>query len=126
MKQNKISHIALYIIFLSVVFNFLHCVTRTIHASEQTSQRLLLAGAAASNITPYLGGMIVGGWTPIGATHIHDQLNARCLVLDNQMNRLVFVVCDNVGLPQDLCDAAKQRIHEQTEILEGTSFTNIH
>lgn len=79
-------------------------------------QRILLAGAAASNITPELGGMIVGGWQPFPATHIHDDLHARCLVLDNQVTKLVFVVCDNVGLPRDLCDAAKKRIHANTGI----------
>jgi hypothetical protein len=27
--------------------------------------------------------MIVGGWKPIPATHIHDELYARCLLLDD-------------------------------------------
>ena len=39
------------------------------------------AGSAANNITPPLGELIVGGWKPITATHIHDELYARCLVL---------------------------------------------
>ena len=35
------------------------------------------AGAATSNITPPLGESIVGGWQPIPATNIHDELHAR-------------------------------------------------
>jgi hypothetical protein len=77
---------------------------------------VLLAGAAASNITPPLGELIVGGWAPFPATHVHDELHARCLVLDNGQMRLVFVVADNVGIPREVFDAAKQSIHEATGI----------
>jgi len=85
-----------------------------IQAAEES--RSLSAGAAAANITPPLGGMIIGGWAPIEATHIHDDLFAKCLVLDNQETQLVFVVCDNLGLPREVCDAAKKMIHNQIDI----------
>ena len=46
-------------------------------------ERRLRAGAATSNITPPLGELIVGNWSPVPATHVHDELHARCLVLDD-------------------------------------------
>jgi len=78
--------------------------------------RVFRAGAATSNITPPLGGPIVGGWSPRPATHIHDELHARCLVLDDGRTQLVIVVCDNVGIPREVYDAAKQTIEEKTGI----------
>src|SRR5665648_347205 len=52
------------------------------------------AGAATANITPFLGGGIIGGWNSPPATHIHDELHARCLVLDDGDTKLAFVVVD--------------------------------
>ncbi|MFG0262717.1 MAG: neutral/alkaline non-lysosomal ceramidase N-terminal domain-containing protein [Novipirellula sp. JB048] len=77
------------------------------------------AGAAASNITPPLGEMIVGGWRPFPATNIHDELYARCLVLDDGNTQIAFVICDNVGIPVEVYDLAKQQIEEATG-LPGT------
>lgn len=57
----------------------------------------LQAGAATSNITPPLGTRIVGGFAPYPAEHIHDELHARCLVLDDGQTRLALVVCDLLG-----------------------------
>jgi hypothetical protein len=74
------------------------------------------AGAAISNITPFLGGGIVGGWNSPPATHIHDDLHARCLVLDDGKNRLVFVIVDNIMMNRDLIDEAKRIINEETKI----------
>ncbi len=74
------------------------------------------AGAAASNITPPLDEPIVGGWDSPPGTHVHDELYARCLVLDDGRTRLAFVVCDNVGIAREVCDAAKQTIHEKAGI----------
>ena len=45
--------------------------------------RAFRAGAATSNITPQLGEGIVGNFTIPPATHVHDELHARCLVLDD-------------------------------------------
>lgn len=76
----------------------------------------LRAGAAASNITPPLGEMIVGGWKPIPAKNIHDELHARCLVLDDGDTKLAIVLCDNVGIPREVFDAAKKKAAEATGI----------
>ena len=74
----------------------------------------LKAGAAAVNITPPLGQPIVGGWESPPATHIHDELHARCLVLDDGQTRLAFAVCDNVGIPREVFDTARKLIHDET------------
>jgi hypothetical protein len=74
----------------------------------------LLAGAATSNITPPLGELIVGNWTPVPATHVHDELYARCLVLDNGATRVAMVVADNVGIPRRVLDEAKRLAHQHS------------
>lgn len=74
------------------------------------------AGAATSNITPRLGAGIVGGFSIPKATHIHDELHARCLVLDDGTTRLVFVVCDSVGIGRDAYDLAKRILTKDTGI----------
>lgn len=80
---------------------------------QESNQRLFKAGAAASNITPPLGSPIVGGWSPFPATNIHDELWARCLVLDDGRTRLAIVVADNVGIPRAVFDEAKRRVREK-------------
>lgn len=74
------------------------------------------AGAAISNITPSLGGYLVGEWVPTPAEHIHDDLHARCLVLDDGATQLLFVVVDNLGIPREVYDAAKNKIHQKLGI----------
>ncbi|HQU44849.1 MAG TPA: neutral/alkaline non-lysosomal ceramidase N-terminal domain-containing protein [Pirellulales bacterium] len=74
------------------------------------------AGAATSNITPPLGSDIVGGFLPIHSTHIHDQLHARCLVLDDGKIRLALVVCDLLGIHRLVSDEARKRIADAVGI----------
>lgn len=74
------------------------------------------AGASTSNITPELGGDIVGGFLPIPATDVHDELHARCLVLDDGRTKLALVVCDLLGLHRSLCEEAKRQIEDATGI----------
>lgn len=74
------------------------------------------AGAATSNITPPLGEGIVGNFEIPPATHVHDELHARCLVLDDGATRLVFVVVDSVSVNREVFDEAKRRIHAATKI----------
>ena len=77
-------------------------------------ERRLRAGAATSNITPPLGELIVGNWTSPPATHVHDELYARCLVLDDGETRVAIVVADNVGIPRRILDEAKRLTHERS------------
>ena len=72
------------------------------------------AGATRVDITPDLGILIVGSFSPRPATDVHDPLYARTLVLDDGSTRIAFVVIDNVGVPQIVCDAAKRLITEKT------------
>jgi len=80
-------------------------------------QAVFRAGASTANISPSLGEGIAGGWMPLPlATHIHDELHARTLVLDDGKVRLVIMVVDNVELPREVFDAAKKLITEETSI----------
>ena len=79
---------------------------------DGAAKRVLRAGAATSNITPPIGLDLVGGWKPIPSTHVHDELHARCLVLDNGETRLAVVICDNLGIPRDVLDEAKRRLRD--------------
>lgn len=83
-----------------------------VNAQEKTFR----AGAATSNITPPLGELVVGGWSPFPATNVHDELHARCLVLDDGTTKLAIVLCDNVGIPREVFDAAKKLVVEETKI----------
>jgi hypothetical protein len=78
------------------------------------AKREFRAGAHRVDITPDLGILIVGSFSPRPATHVHDPLYARTLVLDDGTTRLAFVVVDNVGVPQNVCDEAKRLITEKT------------
>ncbi|MBI5774483.1 MAG: neutral/alkaline non-lysosomal ceramidase N-terminal domain-containing protein [Verrucomicrobia bacterium] len=85
----------------------------TLHAAD--APRQLRAGAAASNITPPLGAGIVGsGTSDPPSVHIHDELWARCLVLDNGVTRLAIVVCDNLHATRPVYDLAKEFIAKET------------
>lgn len=74
------------------------------------------AGAAAANITPPLGISLNGGMHDRTATHIHDELHARALVLDNGQTKLALVVCDSCMLPQGILNKAKHLAHGHTAI----------
>jgi len=81
-----------------------------------TSPPPLQAGAAASNITPELGTLIVGSFAPYPAEHVHDELYARCLVLDDGTTRIALVVCDLLGLHRSVSVEARRHIQEATGI----------
>lgn len=74
------------------------------------------AGAATSNITPRLGVSINGGMQDVIATHIHDELHARVLVLDDGRTRLALVVADSCMLPREVIEQAKSLVAKQTGI----------
>lgn len=76
----------------------------------------LQAGAATSNITPELGALVVGGFAPYPARHVHDELHARCLVLDDGKTKIGLVVCDLLGLHRSVSVEARRLIEEATGI----------
>ena len=85
-------------------------------AAQDAAAKVFRAGAATSNVTPWLGVSVNGGMTDRRATHVHDELHARCLVLDDGTTKLAFVVVDSCALPKEGIDAAKQIIAERTQI----------
>lgn len=78
--------------------------------------KVFRAGAATSNITPPLGGGVVGGWNTPPASHVNDELHVRCLVLDDGETQLVFAIADNVGIAREVFDVAKWMIHNSLKI----------
>jgi len=89
--------------------------TASLQAAEMPKAPLM-AGAATSNITPELGSEVVGGFLPFPCTNIHDELHARCLVLDDGATKLALVVCDLLGMHRSLCVAARELIEKETGI----------
>jgi neutral ceramidase len=101
---------------LFIVLSVLSLPFLPISAQEKTP-RVFKAGAATSNITPPLGMEIVGNFAPRPiAAHVHDELHARCLVLDDGTTKLAFVVADTISLARDVWDEAKQKIEAATGI----------
>lgn len=73
----------------------------------------LQAGAATSNITPSIGAPIIGGFVPFPSTNIHDELHARCLVLDDGKTKIALVVCDLLGIHRIVSEEARRLIFEK-------------
>jgi hypothetical protein len=73
----------------------------------------LQVGAATSNITPAIGGEIVGGFVPFPSTQVHDELHARCLVLDDGRTKLALVVCDLLAIHRAISGEARKLIAER-------------
>ncbi len=74
------------------------------------------AGAATSNITPPLGADIIGGFVPFPSTNVHDELRARCLVLDDGQTKLALVVLDLLGIDYCVSGEARKLIAEEAGI----------
>jgi hypothetical protein len=103
-----------YLVTAAVVLVVAACSTGS--AAQEPHPRRFRAGAATSNITPPLGEPIVGNWVPVPATYVHDELHARCIVLDDGETRVAIVVADNVGIPRRVLDEAKRQIQTHTGI----------
>ena len=85
-------------------------------ATPPAQATVFRAGAARGDITPELGIMIVGGFSPYPAKHIHDPLFVRALVLDDGKQRIAFAICDNLGMPREVCDEARRLTAQRTGI----------
>src|SRR5262245_46102047 len=109
------------------ILAFLGCCIGRMNAPPVHAQ--FRAGAATSNITPPLGKDVVGGFAPSPSTHVHDELHARCLVLDDGKTRLALVVCDLLGISRQVSDEARKQIEERSKIPPGQvliSATHTH
>ncbi len=101
------------------VLHLAACVFLSLFPALQAAEapaRKFRAGAATSNITPELGSKIVGGFLPFPATGIHDELHARCLVLDDGKTKLALVVCDLLGMNRSVSVEARRLIEGATGI----------
>lgn len=87
------------------------------HQVLLNGDKVLRAGAATLDVTPFLGAGIVGNYgIPPAAENIHDPLFAKALVLDDGFIQLVFVVIDSLGIHAQVCEAAKETITMETGI----------
>lgn len=87
-----------------------------VDAEQEKAPAPLRVGAATSNITPFLGVSMNGGMRDRQASHVHDELHARSIVLDNGHTRLAFVICDSCMIPERVFNSAKAMAHEHTGI----------
>src|SRR5436189_212527 len=95
---------------------FVFCLMVFLWLPSPVAAQIFRAGAATSNITPPLESPIIGGFVPFPATHVHDELHARCLVLDDGKTKLVFVVCDLLGIDRLVSDDARALIEQDLKI----------
>ncbi|WP_206610883.1 hypothetical protein [Mariniphaga sediminis] len=115
------------LLLMVIIVHHLPVEASTQTKDKDSAEKVFRAGAATSNITPHLGGGIIGGWGIPEADYIHDELHARCLVLDDGATKLVFIIADVLGLHQDLTEEAKKLIFEETNIPpENVLISAIH
>ena len=76
----------------------------------------LLAGAAVASITPNLGVSVCGSMQDRRAEHLHDDLSARALALDNGSNKVVLVVLDLIAAKKEWLGEVKHQIAGYTKI----------
>jgi hypothetical protein len=100
----------------SCIVLLLGCLIGVAPAAEPAASPSFRAGAATSNITSPLGGGIIGGFVPIPATHVHDELHVRCLVLDDGQTQLALAVCDLLGIHFSVSAEARKLVQESTGI----------
>ena len=74
-----------------------------------------------SNITPELGADIIGGFLPFPSTHVHDELHARCLVLNDGKTKVALVVCDLLCLHRSVSVEARSKMALRSPGLEVPS-----
>lgn len=84
-----------------------------VSGSAAETNRVFRAGAAALDISPWMGVSINGNMTDHTGTNLHDALHARALVLDDGQHRLAIVVADSCMIYRETFDAAKKRVTER-------------
>ena len=85
-------------------------------AAAAPEKPVFRAGAATSNITPPIGADPKVRTSRPPATHVHDELHARCLVLDDGRAKLAIVVCDLRHINAEVVVGAKKIIQKTTGI----------
>lgn len=103
------------------LFAIVACLTCTALLAAAPAKTGFRAGAATSNITPPLGRPIVGNFIAPLSTNVHDELHARCLVLDDGKTKLALVVLDLLGTEAGMCAETRSLIEKQV----GIPATNV-
>lgn len=112
---------------LTLPFVFIFSFALAICTDAADAPRVFKAGAATSNITPELGSSINGGFQDGKAVYIHDELHARCLVLDDGQTKLAMVVADSCVIGRGIFDEAKKMVNEATGLpLENMMMSATH
>ena len=74
------------------------------------------AGAAAVKITPPKGAPLAGYYYNRAAEGVHDDLYAKALVLQQETNKVAFVVCDLISLTRPIVEEARKMISESSGV----------
>jgi hypothetical protein len=98
------------------LFGIVTCFVSTTLLAAAPPATGFRAGAATSDITPSLGSPIVGNFLAFPATNVHDELHARCLVLDDGHTKLALVVLDLLLLDRKLDLNARKLIEQEVGI----------
>src|SRR5438093_1249033 len=113
--------------FMRILILVLGCIWAVVLPAAWA--KVFRAGAATSNITPWLGVSINGNMHDHIATNVHDELHARCIVLDDSETLLALVVADSCMIPREVLDEAKRLASERTGIATSNmliSATHTH
>jgi len=102
--------------YFSFVCCFVVLALNVIPGAAQSTSGVLQAGAATSNITPFLDNGIVGNFNSPPAKQIHDELFAKCLVLDDGTTQIAIVIVDNLHVNREVLDKAKEIIAQHTPL----------
>ncbi len=104
--------------YLLCIYSLTLLISRTPSSQAQEKvKNTFRAGAATSNITPLMGVPLDGTIMQIGpAKDVHDELYARCLVLDDGKTRLAFAVIDNTMVSREVYQQAKKLVNQHTGI----------
>jgi neutral ceramidase len=70
------------------------------------------AGAAQVKITPPKGAPLAGYYYNRAAEGVHDDLYAKAVVLQEETNKVAFVVCDLISLTRPIVEEARKLISE--------------
>lgn len=94
------------------------CLANIIQVYSQ--KNTLFAGISRTNITP-------SSKEILGSKTVHDSLYAKTIILDNQKNKVAFILLDSQGVAQFIIEEAKKRIHQQTGFpIENIVISSTH
>jgi hypothetical protein len=76
----------------------------------------LRVGAAATSITPPVGIPMAGYYSERGAKGVHDELQAKAIVLEAGGSPAALVALDLISTPRDLVEEARREIERVTRV----------